>query len=154
MIAVDTNVLVYAHREDSPWHETAALRLQELAEGPRPWAIPWPCVHEFLAIATHPRIYAPPTPIALALAQVAAWMEAPGLVLLGESSEYWERFRAVAGSALIAGPQVHDARVATLCLAHQVRELWTADRDFSRFPDLKVVNPLVGSTKGAAPGSG
>ena len=56
MIAVDTNILVYAHRADSEWHDRAALRLRELAEGRAPWAIPWPCIHEFLAIVTHPRI--------------------------------------------------------------------------------------------------
>jgi len=63
MIAVDSNVLVYAHREDSPWHDTAYSRIVELAEGRAPWAIPWPCIHEFLAIVTHPRIYNPPTPL-------------------------------------------------------------------------------------------
>ena len=72
MIAVDTNILVYAHREDSPWHEVAARQVTFLAEGHTPWAIPWSCVHEFLAIVTHPRIYAPPTPLSLALDQVEA----------------------------------------------------------------------------------
>ena len=61
MIAVDTNLLVYAHREDSPWHDAAYGSIVELAEGRGPWAIPWPCLHEFLAIVTHPKIYAPPT---------------------------------------------------------------------------------------------
>ena len=61
MIAVDTNILVYAHREDSPFHNTALRRVAELAEGSAMWAIPWPCIHEFLAIVTDPRIYAPPT---------------------------------------------------------------------------------------------
>ena len=75
MIAVDTNILVYAHREDSPFHEAAFERVAELAEGPAVWAIPWPCLHEFLAIVTHPRIYAPPTPLAQALDQVDAWLE-------------------------------------------------------------------------------
>jgi uncharacterized protein len=64
LIAVDTNILVYAHREDSPFHTAAFHRVAELAEGPASWAIPWPCLHEFLAIVTHPRIYAPPTPLA------------------------------------------------------------------------------------------
>jgi len=63
MIAVDTNLLVYAHREDSPWHETAYARLADLAEARGPWAIPWPCLHEFLAIVTHPRLHNPPTPL-------------------------------------------------------------------------------------------
>ena len=63
MIAVDSNVLVYAHREDSDWHDPAYACLLELAEGRDPWAIPWPCLHEFLAIVTHPRIYSPSTPL-------------------------------------------------------------------------------------------
>ena len=144
MIAVDTNVLVYAHREDSPWHPQAYARLQELAEGRAVWALPWPCVHEFLAIVTHPRIYAPPTPLALALDQVEAWLESPGLVVLAESENYWPELRQMLIAGLVAGPQVHDARVAALCRLHGVRELWTVDRDFSRFPGLKVKNPLVG----------
>ena len=56
MIALDTNLLVYAHRRDSEWHAEATAAVRELAEGPAPWAIPWPCLHEFLAIVTHPRI--------------------------------------------------------------------------------------------------
>jgi predicted nucleic acid-binding protein len=56
MIAVDTNILVYAHREDSQWHDPAYARMAELAQDRAPWAIPWPCLHEFLAIATRPRI--------------------------------------------------------------------------------------------------
>jgi uncharacterized protein len=89
VIAVDTNILVYAHREDSPWHEPAYARLAELAEGRAAWAIPWPCLHEFLAIVTHPKIYSPPSPLETALAQVDAWMESPGLVLLAEMGGYW-----------------------------------------------------------------
>ena len=57
MIAVDTNILVYAHRQDSEWHPSAARVIRGLAEGTSAWAIPWPCVHEFLAVATHPRIF-------------------------------------------------------------------------------------------------
>ena len=88
MIAVDTNVLVYAHREDSPFHAAAARHMTALAEGRLPWAIPWPCLHEFLAVVTHPRIYNPPTPVALALGQVDAWLESPTLVLLAESDQH------------------------------------------------------------------
>lgn len=90
MIAVDTNILVFAHREDSPWHEAAHRRLAELAEGRAAWAIPWPCLHEFLAIVTHPRIYSPPSPMERAMTQVEAWLKAPGLVLLGEMGNYWQ----------------------------------------------------------------
>ncbi len=144
MIAIDTNLLVYAHREDSPWHEAASARVAELAEGRAAWAIPWPCIHEFLAIVTHPRIYLPPTPLELGIAQVDAWLESPSLVLLAETHEYWPRLRAALEAGRIAGPQVHDARVVALCQLHGVRELWSADRDFGRFPGLAVRNPLVG----------
>ena len=143
MIAVDTNVLVYAHREDTPWHDAAGRRLTELAEGRAAWAIPWPCVYEFLAIVTHPRIFSPPTRLATALECVAGWLESPSLVLLAEGADHWERLARLLESGRIAGPKVHDARIAALCLQHGVRELWTADRDFQRFRELKVVNPLV-----------
>lgn len=143
MIALDTNILVYAHREDSAWHEAAYARVAALAEGRAPWAIPWPCLHEFLAIVTHPRIYAPPTPVAAAVDQVEAWMEAPSLVLLAEGEGYWPALRTAVEAGRIAGPQVHDARVVALCRLHGIRELWTADRDFGRFAGLTVKNPLL-----------
>lgn len=144
MIAVDSNLLVYSHREDSPWHESAYARIAELAEGPAPWAIPWPCIHEFLAIVTHPRIYDPPTPLEKAISQVDAWMESPSLLLLSESEDYWQQLQSLLQSGKVCGPQVHDARIAALCSYHGVAELWTADRDFGRFPKLKVRNPLAG----------
>lgn len=146
MIALDTNLLVYAHREDSPWHAPAAESVARLAEGRAAWAIPWPCLHEFLAIVTHPRIYVPPTPLTRALDQVSAWLESPTLVPLAEGRAYWETLEKLLTRGRVAGPQVHDARVAAICLAHGVRELWTADRDFSRFPSLQVRNPLLGAT--------
>jgi uncharacterized protein len=146
LIAVDTNILVYAHREDSPFHEAAFRRVAELAEGPAGWAIPWPCLHEFLAIVTHPRIYAPPTPLARALDQVDAWLESPTVALLAEAAAYWPTLRALIAGGRVAGPQIHDAGVAALCRQHAVRELWSADRDFSRFAGLTVVNPLLGDS--------
>ncbi len=144
MIAVDTNILVYAHREDSPFHDAAFRRMAELAEGAASWAVPWPCIHEFLAIATHPRIYAPPTPLDRALDQVDAWLESPTLVLLTESPSHWPTLRTLIEAGRVVGARVHDARVAALCRQHGVRELWSADRDFGRFTGISVVNPLVG----------
>ena len=61
MIAVDTNILVYAHREESPFHEPAKRSILELIGTGMPWVIAWPCVHEFLAIVTSPKIYRPPS---------------------------------------------------------------------------------------------
>lgn len=143
MIAVDTNILVYAHREDAPFHEVAYIRVAELAEGAAAWAIPWPCIHEFLAIVTHPRVYAPPTPLRGALDQVDAWLASPTVTLLAETEGYWPALRVLLEKGKVSGALVHDARIVALCRQHGVRELWSADRDFLRFTGLSVVNPLV-----------
>jgi uncharacterized protein len=99
VIALDTNILIYALREDAPFHQPAARCVAELAEGRAMWAIPWPCLYEDL--------------------------------------------RTLLTTSRVTGARVHDARIAALCLQHGVRELWSADRDFGRFPSLNVVNPLV-----------
>lgn len=142
MIAVDTNILVYAHRRDSEWHIAASNLVKEMAEGRNEWAIPWPSVHEFLAIVTHPKIYAPPSTVEQATAQVDAWLASESLVLLGESTDHWLNLKRLILKGQVRGPLVHDARIAALCKAHNVTEFLTADRDFSRFPTLSTRNPL------------
>src|SRR5215831_17787606 len=136
MIAVDSNILVYSEREDSPWHRAALACVRGLAEGETVWAIAWPCVHEFLAIVTHPRIYRPATSMHDAVEQVDYWMESPTLRLLGEDTRYWEHLKPILTRAKAAGPLVHDARVAGICRTAGVAEIWTADRDYSRFPGI------------------
>jgi uncharacterized protein len=143
LIAVDTNILVYAHRVDSPFHDLARDAIAGLAEGARHWAIPWPALHEFLAICTHPRIYNPPTPWAQAAAQVAAWLESPTLHVIGEQAGYWEILADTCSRGKLRGAQVHDGRIAAICRQHGIEELWSADRDFSRVPDIVVRNPLL-----------
>ena len=143
MIAVDTNLLVYAHRRDSPWFKAAQRALRPLVEGSAPWAIPWPCIHEFLAISTHPKIYRPPTELPRALEQVAALLASPSVVLLSEPAGYWPVLGRLLTSGQVIGPKVHDARIAALCLCHGVSELWSIDRDFTHFPELKTRNPLL-----------
>ena len=144
MIAVDTNILVYAHRDDSPFHEPARSALESLANGPREWAVPWPCAHEFFAIVTHPRIYRTATPPATALAQLRALHALSNLVFIAEADDHLQHLEPLALGARVQGAAVHDARIAAICLAHGVVELWSADRDFARFPALKVHNPVVG----------
>lgn len=143
MIAVDTNILVYAHREDSPWHEMAVKRMTELANSGAPWAIAWSSIHEFLAIVTHPKIYNPPTPLSTALEAIGAWEESPGLRLLAEGPGYLGTLSKQVNKGKIKGPKMHDARIASVCLHHGVKKLWTADRDFSSFPELRCENPLL-----------
>lgn len=143
MIAIDTNLLVYSHRRDAPMHAEALRCVRGLAEGGRAWAIPWHCVYEFLAITTHRGIYRPASTRAQAIAQVDAWRAAPHLSVLGETDGYWESFRDVLALSKVTGGGVYDARIAAICVAHGVDELWSADRDFSRFPGLRVRNPLI-----------
>jgi toxin-antitoxin system PIN domain toxin len=143
VIAVDTNIMVYAHRRDSPWCAAAQSAMRRLAEGSAPWALPWPCVHEFLAVVTHPRIYQPPSTMEQAFGQLQAWFESPTLVVLTETDAHLATLAELLSTARVVGPRVHDARVAALCVEHGVDELWTIDRDFSRFSTLKTRNPLA-----------
>ena len=142
MKAVDTNILVYAHREDSPFHQAALDAMLALTAGAETFAIPWPCVHEFLAIVTHPRIYKPPTPRDIAIASISRWLRSPRCNAIGEGPGYFERLSELLTASKVMGPQVHDARVAAICLDHGVSALLTCDRDFSRFAALKTENPL------------
>jgi toxin-antitoxin system PIN domain toxin len=144
MIAVDTNILVYAHRPDSPHHKAAAAAVKRLAESGAQWAIPWACVHEFLSISTHPKIFRPPNPPEAAIRQVDIRRECPTLRLLGEPAGYREELRAAFLAGKLSGLQVHDARIHAICRVHGARELWSADRDFSRMRGLTIVNPCVG----------
>lgn len=148
MIALDTNLLVYAHREDNDFHVRAKALVEALREQPAPRAIPWPCVHEFVGIVTHTKIYQPPSKLGDALAAVDAWLAGGNVELLAEGPGYWSRVRSLAMAARIAGPRIHDARIAAICLHHGVRELWSADRDSSAFPKLKVRNPLIEDNDG------
>jgi toxin-antitoxin system PIN domain toxin len=143
MIALDTNVLVALHRADTPGHAAARAAYAAAGGDAAVWALPWPCVHEFIAVVTHPRIFAQPSPLSDALRAIEAWRDRAGVRWLAEDDSYWPTLTTLARAAGIAGPRIHDARIAALCLDHGVRELWTADRDFSRFPRLRTRNPLV-----------
>jgi hypothetical protein len=143
MIAIDTNVLVAAHRADHQQHAQADAALRDLCGRGETWALPWPCVHEFLGLVTHPRIWPKPTPGDQALEAIDRWRRLPFVHSLAEDAGYWPVLCELVRAAAIAGPRIHDARIAALCLHHGVGELWTADRDFSRFPRLRVRNPLV-----------
>ena len=140
MIAVETNILVYAHRTDPPFHERARLTLESLAMGARAWAIPWPCAHQFFALVTHPRIYKTPTPSNTAFAQLRALQTVANLVFISEADDYLQQLEPLALAAKARGGAIHDARIAAICLLHGVVELWSADHDFSRFPALAVLS--------------
>lgn len=142
MIAVDANVLIYAHRQDSPFHADAKRALTELAEAQGSWAIPWSCVHEFYAVVTRARYFSPPSTPAQAMAQLESWLESPSVQLLAESHGHLARLAALVVPR-VAGPAIHDAKIAAICLSYGVSELLTMDRDFSRYPALRTRSLLA-----------
>jgi toxin-antitoxin system PIN domain toxin len=141
--AVDTNILVYAHRREAAEHEVARDLVRALAEGGEPWAIPWPCVYEFFSVVTNVRIWqaAASTP-QQAWAQLSAWFAAPSLRLLAETDDFANLLETFAQRARVRGPIIHDARIAAICAAHGVTRLLSRDRDFSLFPEIAVDNPF------------
>jgi uncharacterized protein len=143
MLALDTNILVYAHRRETAEHDAAMATLRSLAESQVGWAIPWPCVYEFFSVVTNPRIWrgSQSTPHQ-AWTQLRAWFDSPSLQLIGETAGFVELLERFVQRARVLGPIVHDARVAAICVAHGVETLLTRDRDFSLFPELSARNPL------------
>jgi hypothetical protein len=140
--AIDTNVLVFAEIRSGAQHAAAAALLRGLAEGPAPWAIPWPCIHEFLRVVTHPRVFHPPVPPAAALADVQRILASPSLVMLHETDRHAEIMLRLVRESGAAGNLIHDAHIAALCLEHGVAELLTGDRDLARFPSLVIRDPF------------
>lgn len=143
MLAVDTNVLVYAHRREPREHAAALELLRSLAAGSEPWAIAWPSVYEFFSVVTNPKIWkeAASSP-EQAWAQLAALFAAPGVRLLSEPDGFASVLAGFARRARVRGPVIHDARIAAICVGHGVDKLLTRDRDFSLFPELEVEDPF------------
>jgi uncharacterized protein len=141
--ALDTNILVYAEIASGPFHAEARRILKSMAEGTRSWAIPWPCIYEYLRIVSHPRTFHPPFPLNDAILDLKQILNSPSLQLLHETPDHWEILERLLKESGATGNLIHDAHIAALCLEHGVSELFTADRDFARFPSLKVRNPFA-----------
>ena len=143
MIAVDTNILVYAHRRESSEHAAALAVMRALAEGDAVWAIPWPCCYEFLSVVTNPRIWrGDASTQEQAWRQFAAWTASPSNRLIGETPDFTELLGRFVQRSRVVGGVVHDARIAAICVAHGVEALLTRDRDFALFPELRTRNPI------------
>lgn len=144
MIAIDTNILVYAHVPSFTQHGAALAALERLVQSGAAWAVPWPCAHEFCAVISNRKWRSDALDSAGAVAILRSWESAPNFRFLGATHRYLDVFAQTLLLSLVTGGQVHDARIAATCLEHQVSELWSADRDFSRFPGLRTRNPLSG----------
>lgn len=136
MIAVDTNVLVYADREDAPLHEAGVRALRSLSEGAAAWALPVFCVGEYLRVVTHRRVFEAPTPMADALASIDSLLASPSVRLLSPGPAFLPLLRESIDASGASGNLVFDAMIVAVCLEHGARTLLTEDRDFARFPAI------------------
>jgi toxin-antitoxin system PIN domain toxin len=140
LIALDTNVLVYAHREEFPEHLRALEWLRHVAPRDAPWALPVFCVGEFVRVVTHPRVFDPPSTLDQALGALEALSASPGLRILSPERRFPVLFAEALRVGRATGNLAFDAQVAALCREHGVAHLLTRDRDFSRFPWIRIVD--------------
>jgi len=142
MIALDTNLLVYAHRPEAHFHTQAAGLIAQLIAQNKSWGIPFHCIVEFAAVTSNRKLWIEHSSPEAIVDQVNAWCELPRVRVLGDDAGAWAYFAKVLVAARPTGGGVHDARIASCCLSHGVTELLTVDRDFSRYPELRTRNPF------------
>jgi toxin-antitoxin system PIN domain toxin len=138
VIAVDTNVLVYAHRAESPQHVRASDAIRTLAEGDELWALPIFALTEFLRVVTHPRLYVPPTPMSTALEAISHFLESPTVRVLRPDERFWPLLKDAIDEGQATGNLVFDAQIVAVSKEHGVTTILSADRDFRRFPSIKL----------------
>jgi len=140
VIAVDTNILVFAHREERPAHIRALQWIRHLATRAVPWALPVFALGEFVRVVTHPRVFDPPSSLEDALAALHALVESPGVRILNPGRRFPTHYSESVRVARASGNLAFDAQIAALCREHGVGRLLTRDRDFSRFPWIQIVD--------------
>ncbi|MBI4208074.1 MAG: PIN domain-containing protein, partial [Deltaproteobacteria bacterium] len=138
--AIDTNILIYAHREEAPHHQKAKRILTQFAEGNDPWVLPWPCIYEFLRVVTHPKVFHPPTPTEIAWAAIENLLQSPMILLLSEAERHPHILSDLVKATSIKGNILHDAHIAALLIENGILQILTADEDFNRFSGLKVID--------------
>jgi uncharacterized protein len=142
VIALDTNLVVYAHRIETNYSQRAFDLVVTLAQGSVPWSIPTHCLHEFVAVVSNPKIWAQPSSPDQIEAQIEAWTSSPSFVEVSENRASIAFLMGQLRSAAVKGGMVHDARIVAACQAAGIRELLSIDRDFSRFSGLSIRNPF------------
>lgn len=141
MLLPDVNVLIYAHRRESPEHERYAEWLTHLAEGPEPFALSELGASGFVRIVTNSRIWDDATPTDAALEFIERLRTRSNARLLTHGPASWDIFSRLCVAARARGKLVADAYHAALAIEHGC-ELVTVDSDFARFPGLRHRHPL------------
>ncbi len=141
--AVDVNLLLYASARRSPHHDRALSFLRRCHTERSLWCIPWITVMSYLRMSTHPAIVSPPLDPQQAMRNVEALIELPHVRVLSEQDGFWGIYRQVAEGLAVRSKLVPDVHLAALLRQHGVDTICTNDRDFLKFPFLRVVNPLA-----------
>ena len=142
MLLPDVNVLVYAHRADSPDHPRFRSWLEVVVNGPEAFGLSDLVLSGVIRIVTHPRVFADPTPLARALAFVETLRSAPNRVRIEPGERHWQIFERLCREASARGNLVPDAWLAALAI-ESGSEWITTDRDYARFPGLRWRHPLA-----------
>jgi toxin-antitoxin system PIN domain toxin len=143
VLAVDTNILVYAADSDAQFHTPCRDWLEHQRARPDAWYTTWPILYEFMRVTTHPRVMRRPWNAAAAWKFVSALLASPGLGVLVQTRRHADVARDVIRELPhLAGNLFHDAHTAILMREHGIRRICTRDTDFSRFPFLEVIDPL------------
>jgi toxin-antitoxin system PIN domain toxin len=141
MIALDTNLLVYAHRSGLPEHRPAQRAVEKACLNPKGWAIPAFCAAEFWAVVTHPTGSPRPSQAEEARAFLAE-LRAAGAKVLYPRDGFMERLAQLATDLKIQGPRIFDLQIALVSFEGGASEIWTHDRRFVSLPGLPARDPL------------
>ncbi len=141
MLIPDVNVLIYAFRADSPRHGEYRRWLDQRLQSREPFGLSDLVLSGVVRVLTHPRVFAPPTPLARALEFVDALRQQPNVVLVNGGPRHWELFAELCLSSAARGNLVADAYHAALAIEHGA-EWITTDRDYARFSGLRWRHPL------------
>jgi hypothetical protein len=141
LILVDANILLYAYVPSSKHHAAARAWLETTLSEPEPVGLSWVTILAFLRISTTPHIFKDPFSAAEAAAIVSGWLEPPMVTILNPGERHWEILRDLMTKGQAHGPLISDAHLAALAIEHGAT-LATTDRDFARFPGLRILNPL------------
>jgi toxin-antitoxin system PIN domain toxin len=142
MIAIDTNLLVYAHRARTTQHRRARTALEAASAHPRGWGIPASVLPEFWAVVTHPAAEGRPSTPDEAAAFVRALIDAGAVVWL-PGPGFGERLLQAASDLGVSGPRIFDLQIALSAFEGGATDLWTHDAAFVTVPGLRVSDPLA-----------
>lgn len=142
MVGIDTNILVYAHRQDLPQHAVAREILERFINGTKPWALAWPSIYEFYRVVTHPRVLKVPSRREEVLKVVDVLHQTQSLFILAHGPAHKERLRELSEEADAMGNLAFDLQIAAIFMEHGIEEIMTNDADFRRFKAFRIINPF------------